>query len=155
MLALFSVKPEPDNIPPHINDEALELYVLGRSSETAFHTIDSHVRWCSVCRDRADVLGREADLLAETLSRATPIFRHDTPDGEITAHVRRMRDGVWGARLIGPQLDCGGWCASEDEARVWSETALGEMLPEERSADLNRGQLSMKQHEHNCENTCS
>ena len=58
------------------------------------------------CLEREAVASDEREYARrKALSRPTPIFRHQTPDGEITADVRRLRDGVWCARLIGPTLD--------------------------------------------------
>ena len=77
MLPVIPVEPEPDNA-PHFDDATLEDYAIGRLSEAVFNRIHKHIWWCPTCRQRADQLGREADLLAHALSRATPIFRQHT-----------------------------------------------------------------------------
>ena len=123
----------PCEMEPHINESTLEVYAMGRiQDENTRHNVQRHLKRCLRCREEADRLGREADLVAEAISCAPPIFRHDTSDGAITAHVGRFRDGAWVARLIGPKLDCGAQCVGEEEAQRWCGESFRSMFPEHR-----------------------
>lgn len=57
---------------PHISDDQLEEYALGRLSEAAMAEVEEHLLVCEACRLRADETQGYVDSMRDALRRLRP-----------------------------------------------------------------------------------